>query len=77
LPAHILSIISRVVRPPIITTWRRGIIPVTMPIGISTIISIGIIRFIIRIGNSNPYAVKPMTIVNPNGASAEDNQEPY
>jgi hypothetical protein len=69
----ILSVIARVPRPPIISAWRSGIILVP----VTVIIPVWIIRFIIRIGNSDPYAVKTMTTVNPNGASAENNQEPY
>ena len=66
---HILAIISRVARTPIVSAWRIGIM-----LGARAVL---IIRFIMRIGRPNRYAVKPMTVVNPNGASAEDNQEPY
>ena len=69
----ILSVIARVPRPPIISAWGIGVILVAMAV----IIPVWIIRFIIRIGNSDPYAVKSTTIVYPHGASAENNQEPY
>ena len=69
---HILPVVARVPRPPIISAWRSGIIFVPMTVRIT----VRIIRFIIRIGNSDPYAVKSTTIVYPHGASAENNQEP-
>jgi hypothetical protein len=72
-----VNIFSVIARPSIISAWRIGIIPLAMSIVISAIILVWIIRFIIRIGNPNRGTVKPMTIVNANGASAEDNQEPY
>ena len=74
---HILPVVARVPSPPIISAWRIGIMPGTMSVIISPIIPVWIIRFIIRVGRSNPHAMKSTTIINPNGAPAEDNQESY
>ena len=73
MPVYVLSVIARATRPPIISAWEIRIILVAMAV----IITVWIIRFIIGVGRSNPYAMKSTTIVNPNGASAKNNQKSY
>ena len=69
MPGYNLSIIAGT---PIITTRLIGIISVPMPGIISIIMPVGIGWCIIWIGNPNRCAVKPTTVVYPDGTPAEE-----
>jgi hypothetical protein len=68
-------IIPRIAWTAVITARRVGIMLITPPVIISTIIPAWIIGGIIRVGGSNHCALESIsTVINPEGATTKDDQ---